>query len=415
MHPPDPAVPTPTFSPAPTTYHSPQNVTISDAMAGATIYYTLDGTLPTTSSPLYKTPIPISSSTSIYAMATYPGYPRSSVALATYFLLLPTAPPPMFSPRPTTFSGPQSVALSNAANLPMYYTLDGSTPTAGSTLYSGPISVTKNTTINAITAANGYITSAVSTGNYFIQAPAPTFSPFSGTYYASQKVVVSSTIGGATIYYTVDGSAPTTSSTPCANPCSLTVAATTTLKAIASGGGYAASFISVATYSIAASTPAFSPGAGTYYSPQTVTITDTTAGAMIYYSTTGFPTTSSPSCASPCTVNVPVTTTLRAIAVGNGVSQSGTAVAVYTIAANTPTFLPGGGTYPAAQNVVISDTTTGVTIYYSTTGFPTTASPSCTSPCAVNIAASATLRAIALGTGISESGTAVAVYNITGH
>ena len=415
MHPPDPAVPTPTFSPAPTTYHAPQNVTISDAMTGATIYYTLDGTLPTTSSPIYKNPIPISSSTSIYAMATYPGYPRSSVALATYSIVLPTAPPPMFSPTPSTFSGPQSVALSNTANLPMYYTLDSSTPTTSSTPYSGPIAVNKNTTIKAITAAFAYLTSPVSTGNYLIQATAPTFSPSSGTFYASQNVVVSSTITGATIYYTVDGSAPSTSSTPCGNPCSLTVAATTTLKAIASGGGYASSNISVATYTIAASTPTFSPSAGTYYSPQTVTISDATPGATIYYSTTGFPTTSSPSCTSPCAVSVPITTTLRAMAVGNGISQSGTAVGVYTIAANTPTFSPGGGTYSTAQNVIISDTTPGVTIYYSTTGFPTTTSPSCASPCTVNIAATATLRAMAAGTGISQSGTAVAVYTITGH
>jgi len=135
----------------------------------------------------------------------------------------------------------------------------------------------------------------------------------------------------------------------------------------------------------------------------------------IYYSTTGFPTTSSPSCTSPCTVNVPVTTTLRAMAVGAGISQSGTGVAVYTIAANTPTFSPSSGTYATAQNVIISDTTAGVTIYYSTTGFPTTSSPSCTSPCTVNIPASATLRAMAVGTGISQSGTAVGVYTITGH
>ena len=43
MHGPDPGVPTPTFSPAPGTFHSPQTVTITDATVGATIYYTMDG------------------------------------------------------------------------------------------------------------------------------------------------------------------------------------------------------------------------------------------------------------------------------------------------------------------------------------------------------------------------------------
>jgi len=415
MHPPDPSVPTPTFSPAPGTYHTPQTVTISDAINGATIYFTLDGTLPTTSSPIFTAPVSISATTSIYTMATYPGYPRSSIALATYSIVLPPAPPPAFSPTPSTFSGPQSVALSNTANLPMYYTLDGSIPTASSTPYAGPISVTKNTAISAISAAYGYLTSSVSVGNFFIQAPAPTFSIPSGTYYTSQNVVASSTIAGATIYYTTNGSTPTTSSTTCANPCSLTVAATTTLKAIASGGGYASSSVSVATYTFAAAAPTFSPAAGMYYSTQTVTITDTTPGVTVYYALNGFPTTSSPSCTSPCSVPISITTTLRAMAAGNGISQSSTSVAVYTIAAQTPTFSPSGGTYATTQNVTISDTTPGATIYYTTAGLPTTSSPSCVSPCLVPISASATLRAMAVGNGISQSATAVAVYTIAGH
>ena len=415
MHPPDPGVPTPTFSPAPGTYHSPQTVTISDALSGATIYYTLDGTLPTTSSPIYQAPIPLSTTTAIHAIATHAGYPQSSVALGSYSILLPTAPQPTFSPTPSTFSGPQSVALSNTANLPMFYTLDGSDPTSSATAYVGPISVTRNTTIKAVTAAYGYLNSPVSTGNYFIQAPAPAFSLASGTYYTAQNVVVSSNVTGATLYYTTNGTIPTTSSTPCANPCTLAISATTTLRAIASGGGYATSNVTVATYTIAANAPSFSPAAGTYYSTQTVTITDTTPGVTIYYALNGFPSTSGPSCTSPCQVSVSTTTTLRAMAAGNGISQSSTTVGVYTIAAQTPTFSPAGGTYASAQNVTISDATPNVTIYYAINGFPTTSSPSCVSPCLVQISASSTLRALAAGNGLSQSATAVAVYTITGH
>ena len=417
MHPPDPGVPTPTFSPTPTTYYSPQVVTISDSMVGATIYYTTDGSSPTTSSSVYSTPISISASTTFRAMATYTGYPPSSVALATYSIVLPTAPAPTFSPTPSIFGTPQSVKLSNTANLPMYYTTDGSTPTTNSTLYSGPISVSKNTTINAITAAFGYLTSAVSSGAYLIQGPAPTFSPPSGTYYTAQTVTLSDTTSGATIYYTTDGSFPTTSSSSCSNPCSLTVSTTSTIKAIASGGGYAASNVAIATYTIAASAPTFSPAAGTYYStPVNVTISDTTSGVTIYYSTTGFPSTSSPSCTSPCTVPVSTTTTIRAMALGNGISQSNTAVAVYTISANTPTFSPASGTYSAPLSVTVSDTTSGVTIYYTTNGsMPNTSSTSCSNPCTISLSATTTMKAIATGNGISQSAVAVATYTITGH
>ena len=417
MHPPDPSVPTPTFAPRPNTYTSPQTVTISDSMAGAVIYYTTDGSTPTTSSAVYSSPITIAVTTTINALATYPGYPASNVALGTYSIVLPTAPPPRFSPTPSTFTSPQMVTLSNTLGLPMYYTTDGSTPTTGSAVYWTPISVTRNTTINAITAAYGYLTSTVSSGMYFIQDPGPTFSPASGTFYGAQNVTISDTNSASTIYYTTDGTSPSISSTACANPCTITVSTTTTVKAIASGGGYSSSSTSVATYTIAASAPTFSPAAGTYYTPQTVTISDTTAGVTIYYTTNGsFPSTSSPSCSSPCTVAVAITTTIRAMALGNGISQSNTSVAVYTIAANTPTFSPGSGTYATAQTVTISDTTAGVTIYYTTNGsFPTTSSTSCSNPCSITVSTSETVKAIAAGNGISQSGLGFATYTIAGH
>ncbi len=417
MHPPDPSVPTPTFSPQPGTYHSQQNVVISDAMNGAVIYYTSDGSTPTTGSTVYTTPISISASTTIRAMATYPSYPPSMVALGQYSILLPTAPAPSFSPTPSVFSTPQSVRLSNTANLPMHYTTDGSTPTTGSTVYSTPVSISQNTTINAITAASGYLTSTVSSGFFQFQAPAPTMTPSSGTYSIAQTVKISSTVSGATIYYTLDGTTPSTSSPSCANPCTLTVSTTTTLKAIASGGGYIGSNVAVATYTIAAAAPTFSPAAGTYYSPQTVTLSDATNGVLIYYTTDGsFPSTSSPSCASPCVIAVSTTTTLRAMAAGYGISQSNTAVAVYTIAANTPTFSPGSGNYSTPQSVTIADTTNAVTIYYTTNGsLPTTASTSCGNPCTITVSASSTVKAIAAGSGISQSGVGFATYTITGH
>jgi chitinase len=171
--------------------------------------------------------------------------------------------------------------------------------------------------------------------------------------------------------------------------------------------------VAVATYTISAANPVFAPASGTFYAPVTVTMTDATPGVLIYYSTTGFPTTSSPSCASPCQILIPTTTTLRAMAAGAGISQSGTTVGTYTIAANAPVFTPGSGTYAHSVSVTMTDSTAGVLIYYSTTGFPTTSSPSCASPCQITISTSTILRAMAAGTGISQSSTTVGSYTIT--
>jgi glucosylceramidase len=83
--PPQTAV-TPAFSPSPGTYTSTQSVTLSDSTPGASIYYTTNGTAPTTSSTQYQSaaPIAVSSTTTIEAIAVAPGYTNSAIASATY-------------------------------------------------------------------------------------------------------------------------------------------------------------------------------------------------------------------------------------------------------------------------------------------------------------------------------------------
>ncbi len=77
-------VETPTISPKGGTFTSAQKVTISTRTEGATIYYTLDGTTPTTSSREYDDTIQISSSKTIKAIAVKDGMTKSSVATATF-------------------------------------------------------------------------------------------------------------------------------------------------------------------------------------------------------------------------------------------------------------------------------------------------------------------------------------------
>jgi len=74
----------PTFTPPAGNYSTAQSVTISDANAGATIYYTLDGSLPTPSSAQYSGPIALSSSATIKAIAIANGFLASPVATAAY-------------------------------------------------------------------------------------------------------------------------------------------------------------------------------------------------------------------------------------------------------------------------------------------------------------------------------------------
>lgn len=78
----------PTFSPEEGTYYSTQSVELT-AGAGATIYYTTDGTTPTESSATYSSAIAVSSTTTIKAIAVKGGK-SSAVASATYTIESPT-------------------------------------------------------------------------------------------------------------------------------------------------------------------------------------------------------------------------------------------------------------------------------------------------------------------------------------
>ncbi len=76
-------VATPVFSPSGGRYAEAQTVTITCETAGATIYYTLDGSAPTTTSAVYTSPLTISETTTLKAMAVSDGE-ESATATAKY-------------------------------------------------------------------------------------------------------------------------------------------------------------------------------------------------------------------------------------------------------------------------------------------------------------------------------------------
>ncbi len=185
---------TPTFSPAAGTYTSAQTVAISDATAGATIYYTTDGSTPTTSSPQYTGPISVSATETIEAIATASGYSSSAVASATYTISLPATAAPTFSPAAGTYSSAQTVTISDATSgSTIYYTTNGNTPTTGSTVYSSPLTVSSSETVEAIAAATGYSNSAVAAAAYTISIPG--FGAPSGTQPGSISIEPGATTG----------------------------------------------------------------------------------------------------------------------------------------------------------------------------------------------------------------------------
>lgn len=78
------AVSTPTFSPTSGNYLTTQNVTISTETEGATIYYTTDGSDPDNTDTEYTTPIVVSATTTVKAIAYKTDMDPSAIASATY-------------------------------------------------------------------------------------------------------------------------------------------------------------------------------------------------------------------------------------------------------------------------------------------------------------------------------------------
>ncbi len=170
---------TPTFSPNGGAFSVSQTVAISSTSGGAIKCYTTNGATPATNGTtgcttgtLYSGPVTVGVNETLKAVAGGTGFNDSAVASASFTFQGST---PTFSPPGATYTGSQTVSLSNAQSLPMCYTTDGSTPTSNGsgscshgTLYTVAIVVAASETIKAIGMQSGWTDSSVGSATYVI-------------------------------------------------------------------------------------------------------------------------------------------------------------------------------------------------------------------------------------------------------
>jgi hypothetical protein len=217
------------------------SVTLSSE-AGATIYYSLDGSTPDNNSKPYTGPIMIRSSATLKAVAYIKGRNHSAVSVNNY-TLVPAQPVAL--PASQTFRDTLRITLTTKSeDAVIYYTLDGSEPGAGSRTYAQPFLIDSTTILKAVTDVSGLGRSRVTEEKYIrlddslteAQAdslPAkPVAAPPVGTYADTVRVVLATATTGAAIYYTLDGSEPGITSTLFSGG-PLVLAANTTIKAVA--------------------------------------------------------------------------------------------------------------------------------------------------------------------------------------
>lgn len=294
-------------------------------------------------------------------------------------------------------------------------------------------------TVNPPTASPG--STATSGGSS--TAANPTFSPVPGTYSSAQNVTITcpTTANSSPYYILGNGSLPLYplgnnvggAAVGAAYSGPINVASTNTLYASCavnnnSNPGFLPSGVVQGTYTIGgggpptASTPTFSPAAGTYTGAQSVTLSTTSSGAIICVATNGATpqTNGGTSCLTGTLYSGPVsvssTQTVKAVAGGSGFSDSSVGSAAYTIIAATPTFSPVAGTYTGTQSVALS-ATLGPTVCYTTNGStPVPSGAGCSAgtlySTAISVSVSETLKAVAGGTGLTNSSVGTAVYVI---
>jgi len=313
-----------------------------------------------------------------------------------------------------------TVALTGAT--PWSGTLsDGTTFTASTSPKTITVSPTGTTTytLATLTDANSCPTIAGDlTGSYTItmKASSPVFTPVEGTYNTPQSVTLSSTTSGATIRYTTDGSTPTESNGIIYSG-AINVSSTSTLKAIAYKTGMTDSDVSSSAYTIQflpCVDPAFSVLAGTYNSSQSVTISTTTSGASIRYTTDGSDPSDVNGTVYSTPVNISQNTTLKAIAYKQYMLNSNVVSGAYNIKCAAPIFNLPAGTYTVQQSLAISlsTTTTGATIKYTTDGSTPDANNGIVYSSPVSINSNTNFKAIAYKTAFTNSDVSSSNYTI---
>lgn len=191
--------------------------------------------------------------------------------------------------------GSKTVSLSHKdSSAVIYYTLDGSTPTSSSTMYTTPITVNKTTKLRAIAVTTQFSGSQIL--EYSIKIPpaaTPTFSVTSGTSSGNiistgSQITLATASSGATIYYTLDGTEPTTSSSKYSSPITLT--SDTTIRAMCQASGMTQSETAVISYKIGKTfTITSSAGAGGSISPSGSTkVLETTSKTFTIAANSGY-------------------------------------------------------------------------------------------------------------------------------
>lgn len=264
------------------------------------------------------------------------------------------------------FKDTLNVGFSNVSYADMYYTLDGSLPSKDSTKYTEDIHLTDSTTIHIVSYKHGEYSDIVS-ATYIkdVSVPSDVVSNKSSGKYVKPMKVILSNADALDIYYTLDGSNPTKTSTRYTEP--IDISTTTEVRAVTFDGEVKGNVLSfLYTYPSVPTKVTSSVTETKLTSSKTMELLSD-VDAEIYYTVDGKePDTSSTRYTGPITINT--STTIKAIAVRDGL-HSALSTMKYVIAPIAVVADKPAGTYEGSTIVEFRvPKTDQVKIYYTTDG-----------------------------------------------
>jgi len=414
-------VASPSFEPYMGAFTNTVTMQLPCTTAGAIVHYTTDGTAPNAASPQYSQADGIAlglgadgneATYVIRAVAMLPpDLGDSFVATSGEIVVQPPVAIPMIHPNPD-LEGPfkdtvQSTITCETEGATIRYTVDGSIPTVRSAIYRAPVVLTKTDMVVKAKAFAAHMSpSEVAESVAFIlEASDPTISPNGGIFVNTAQLTISTATPGAAIYYTLDGSTPTSISNKYTG--SFAVGVTDlVVKAVALHTGLAASSVAEsAAFTIQASPPQLNPSGGAFTAEALIKVTSATAGAGFRCTLDGSqPTAETPYVESP--VSVTATGSLvRCVTTKSGLSVSDVTsmASPVVIKAMPPVITPDSGDFTNQAIILMSCATVGCTMHYTTDGSaPGPGSALYTKP--VHVTTTATVvRAVSVAEGKSTS------------
>jgi hypothetical protein len=396
------------------TFTTPPKVTLATSTPEAQVRYTLDGSLPTPTSPLYAGSLTVTASSTLTVRAYKDDWAPSRMARAV-FIVTGRVAEVAIDPPAGTYQEDFRVVLSTATpDARIHYTLDGSAPNAGSPVYRLPVLVSDSVTLRAAALKPAWDPSPVAEAVYSLTGTAakPVFSPPSGDLAPEVGVTLTTATPRARIHYTTDGTTPTEASPVFGPP--VRSRKSFILSAMAFRPGWEPSPMAVATYRVSGlvSPVTADPPAMVSARPFTVTLATTTNEAGIRYTLDGSePTEESQEYTGPVTIDQTVVLQARAFFPGWTPSPILKAEYAITGAVAEPKFSVRPGVYASPQRLEITSATPGAQIRYTTDGTdPTPSSDLYTGP--IDIGASITLYAQGFKDGWEPSPILAAGYTI---